>query len=358
MAVVDRKLRVGIIFGGRSSEHEVSLNSAASIIDHLDEKKYDVVPIGITKAGKWLSGIPPTKMLAREQEAEHDLKPALIDELYAINNTIDVAFPVMHGTYGEDGTLQGLLEMVNIPYVGCGVLGSALGMDKEKMKMIFRSVGLPTANSLTYRRHHWQSMPEMIMDAIEQYIGYPCFVKPTNSGSSIGVSKVYKRKQLRDAIQLATEYDNKVLIEENINCREVECSVLGYYDPVASLVGEVIMNHDFYDYDAKYFDKDSHTVVPADLPWAVTEEVRRLSIQAFLALDLSGLARVDFFIEKKTHRVFLNEVNTLPSFTPQCMYPKLCAASGLTYSLLLDQLIDLAFERYDERQRNRIYCQI
>jgi D-alanine-D-alanine ligase len=368
----EKKMRIGLIFGGRSGEHEVSLASATSVMANLDKDKYDVVPIGITKEGSWLLGVEPPQLLAAEQSVAPDIgleqttavtltgDPSLrrlisihSDEPLGAEGALDVIFPVLHGTYGEDGALQGLLEMANVPYVGCGVLGSALGMDKEKMKMVFRSVGLPVLDSLTYRRNQWERSPEAIINAVEHRICYPCFVKPVNLGSSVGVNKAHNREELQHAIRVATEYDRKIIIEEGIDCRELECSVLGNDEPLASVVGEVIPSNEFYDYNAKYIDGKSQVVIPADIPQAAAENVRRWAVQAFLALDLSGLARVDFFLERETGKVYINEVNTLPGFTQISMYPKLWEASGLSYSQLLDRLIELAIERHDDRQRNR-----
>ncbi len=369
MLTTEKKLRVGIIFGGRSCEHDVSLASAISVMAHLDTEKYEMVPIGISRSGQWLPGMPPKTLLAREQEQEQEVigekLPAVPDHahpvtaiadgsLLSMEETLDVVFPILHGANGEDGTVQGLLDLANVPYVGCGVLGSALGMDKEKMKLIFRAIGLSTVDALTFRRHCWEHAAEATLNNIEECLGYPCFVKPANGGSSIGVSKVYQRDGLERAIQLASEYDSKIIVEQAIACRELACSVLGNNDPTASVVGEVIVNQEFYDYHAKYFDTSSRTVVPADIPKPLADEIRHQAIQAFTALDLSGLARVDFFLEKETERLFINEVNTLPSFTQQCMYSRLCGASGLTYPLLLDHLIGLAIERHADRQRNRV----
>jgi len=367
-----KKQRIGLIFGGRSGEHEVSLASATSVMANLDSDKYEVVPIGITKEGTWLLGTEPARLIAAEQSVSVDagggettavtltsdprlrrLIPLQGSQPLEDNGALDVIFPVLHGTYGEDGTLQGLLEMANVPYVGCGVLGAALGMDKEKMKMVFQSVGLPSVDYLVYRRNQWERSPETIMDAIEQRLGYPCFVKPVNLGSSVGISKAHERAELEDAMHVAAQYDRKVIIEHGINCRELECSVLGNDEPLASVVGEVIASNEFYDYNAKYIDNKSQIIIPADIPQAAAEEVRRQAVAAFLALDLSGLARVDFFLEKETGRVYINEVNTLPGFTQISMYPKLWEASGLPYSQLLDRLIELAIERHEDKQRNR-----
>ena len=367
-----QKIRVGLVFGGRSGEHEVSLASATSVMANLDKEKYDVVPIGITKEGSWLLGVAPPWLLEAEQGAGHEegleqstavtltgdpslrrLIPVRGSEQLGAEGALDVVFPVLHGTYGEDGALQGLLEMANVPYVGCGVLGSALGMDKEKMKMIFSSVGLPVVEALTYRRNEWERSPEEIMDAVEQRLGYPCFVKPVNLGSSVGVNKAHNRDELAHAIRVAAEYDRKIIVERGINCRELECSVLGNDEPIASIVGEVVPSNEFYDYNAKYIDGKSHVIIPAAIPQATAEQVRRWAVQAFTALDLSGLSRVDFFLEKETGQVFINEVNTIPGFTQISMYPKLWEASGLSYAQLLDRLVELAIERHEDRQRNR-----
>jgi D-alanine-D-alanine ligase len=367
-----KKLRIGLIFGGRSGEHEVSLASATSVIANLDSDKYEVVPIGITKEGSWLLGTEPARLLESEQSVSSDtgtgqttavtltgdphlrrLIPLQGGERLQDNGALDVILPVLHGTYGEDGALQGLLEMANVPYVGCGVLGSALGMDKEKMKMVFQSVGLPSVNYLVYRRNEWERSPETIMDAVEQRLGYPCFVKPVNLGSSVGISKAHERGELEHAILVAAEYDRKIIIERGINCRELECAVLGNDEPLASIIGEVIANNEFYDYNAKYIDNKSQIIIPAPIPQATAEEVRRQAVTAFVALDLSGLARADFFLEKESGRIYINEVNTIPGFTQISMYPKLWEASGLSYPQLLDRLIELAIERHADKQRNR-----
>src|SRR5437667_2582422 len=367
-----KKIRIGLIFGGRSGEHEVSLASATSVMRKSKEVKYEVVPIGITKEGGWLLGTEPARLMAAEQDVTDEgstgsttavtltsdprlrrLIPLQEGEELRDNGALDVIFPVLHGTYGEDGTLQGMLEMANVPYVGCGVLGAALGMDKEKMKIVFQAVGLPIVDYLVYRRNEWERWPETIMDEIEQDLGYPCFVKPVNLGSSVGINKAHDRGELEHAIDVAAEYDRKIIIEHGINCRELECAVLGNDEPIASVVGEVIASNEFYDYNAKYIDNKSQIIIPANVPQATAEEVRRQSVQAFLALDLSGLARVDFFLEKETGKVYINEVNTLPGFTQISMYPKLWEASGLSYSQLLHRLIELAIERHEDKQRNR-----
>ncbi len=367
-----KKIRIGLVFGGRSGEHEVSLASATSVMANLDKEKYDVVPIGITREGSWLLGTEPARLMAADQyvgEESGDTQTTAVTltgdprlrrlipleggETLSGNGSLDVIFPVLHGTYGEDGTLQGMLEMANIPYVGCGVLGAALGMDKEKMKIVFQAIGLSNVDYLVYRRSEWERSPETIIEAIEQRLGYPCFVKPVNLGSSVGINKAHDRVELEHAMQVAAEYDRKIISERGINCREFECAVLGNDEPIASVVGEVIASNEFYDYNAKYLDNKSEVIIPAQIPQAVYEEIRRQSVKAFLALDLSGLARVDFFMEKETGHIYINEVNTLPGFTQISMYPKLWEASGLPYAELLDRLIELAIERYDDKQRNR-----
>ena len=368
-----KKQRIGLIFGGRSGEHDVSLASATSVMANLDKDTYEVVPIGITKEGGWLLGTEPARLMATEQDVSETsgtetttavtltgdprlrrLIPLQDGEELQDNGALDVIFPVLHGTYGEDGTLQGLLEMANVPYVGCGVLGAALGMDKEKMKIVFQAIGLPGVDYLVYRCNEWERSPETIMDAIEQRLVYPCFVKPVNLGSSVGINKAHDRVELEHAINVAAEYDRKIIIEQGINCRELECAVLGNDEPIVSVVGEVIASNEFYDYNAKYLDDKSQVIIPAEIAQATAEEVRRQAVKAFLALDLSGLARVDFFLENETGRVYINEVNTLPGFTQISMYPKLWEASGLPYPQLLDRLIELAIERHQDKQRNRI----
>jgi len=369
-----KKIRIGVVFGGRSGEHEVSLASACAVIDNLDPNKYEIVPIGITKSGQWLLGCEPAKLIAAGQGVELDnqqnqhtsvvaitgdptvrrLIPLQPDEQLGENDALDVIFPVMHGTYGEDGTMQGLLEMANIAYVGNGVLGAALGMDKEKMKMVFASANLPNVKYLVYRRSQWDRDPDAISAAIEEQIGYPNFVKPVNLGSSVGINKAHDREELRHAMNVAAEFDRKIIIEQGINCREFECAVLGNDEPIASVVGEVVAGNEFYDYDSKYAaNSTSETIIPAHIPQEASELIRRYAIQAFQALDLNGLARIDFFIDKDSNQIYINEVNTMPGFTPISMYPKLWAASGIPYNELLDRLIELGIARYEDRQRNR-----
>lgn len=352
------KLRVGVIYGGRSGEHEVSIASAAAIFKHLDPAKYEAVPIKIGKDGRWaLTGDVPKALSAAEvhrQQESTALQP--VEPTAALSSRhIDVVFPVLHGPYGEDGTVQGLLELANVPYVGAGVLGSAVGMDKAVMKTIFAANKLPIVAHLTVMRREWQSGASAIASRVAQELRYPVFVKPANLGSSVGISKAKDEETLRDAVELALRFDKKIVIEAAVpNAREIECAVLGNDDPEASVPGEIIVTHrdGFYSYDAKYIDADGATTkIPADLTPEMQARVRALSIEAFRALELSGMARVDFFIDRETNALYLNEVNTIPGFTSISMYPKMWEASGLSYSALLDRLLTLAIERHADKQR-------
>jgi D-alanine-D-alanine ligase len=373
---MSKKLRVGVIFGGRSGEHEVSVASAASVMRALDADKYDVVPIGITHEGRWLAGADPVKMRAGaamedsgEQSApvtavtitgdptRHGLVPTEApgggSGGSAGPGALDIVIPVLHGTYGEDGALQGLLEMAGVPYAGCGVLGSALGMDKEKAKLVFQAAGLPVVPWLMARRLEVERDAAAVYEGIEQRFPYPVFVKPANLGSSVGVGKAHDRRELVGALATALEFDRKAIVEPGINCRELECGVLGNDEPIASVVGEVVPSNEFYDYRAKYIDNASRLYIPAEIAPERSEELRRLAVAAFLALDLSGLARVDFFLDRDSGQVYVNEVNTMPGFTQISMYPKLWEASGIPYPELLDRLIQLGLERSADKQRNR-----
>ncbi len=362
------KLRVAVIFGGRSGEHEVSLASATSIMENLDRSKYEVIPIGITKEGRWLLDGEPMKELqagyskAGEEPALVSLSPQTSRPMPADSDwpthlhsqmAVDVVFPVLHGPFGEDGTVQGLLEMAGVPYVGAGVLASAAGMDKVIMKALFLQQGLPIVEQLVLRRREWEADPEGVMDRIEASIGYPCFTKPANLGSSVGISKATDRAGLAGALREAARYDRKLVVEQGIDAREIECSVLGNDDPVASVPGEIVPCHEFYDYRAKYVDEGSQLLIPAPVPPETAEEIRRIAVAAFKAVDCSGMARVDLFLEKGSGKVYLNEINTIPGFTKISMYPKLWEASGLPYSRLIDRLIELALERHGEKLRNQ-----
>jgi D-alanine-D-alanine ligase len=373
-----KKLRVGILFGGRSGEHEVSLLSAASILKSIDRTKYEAIPIGINKQGQWL---PPA-------EAEHllagDTKPAPIQlkskppQLNAaaapgealarpnpITQSLDVIFPVLHGTFGEDGTIQGLLELADIAYVGSGVLGSATGMDKTVMKQLFAAAGLPQTPHVNLLRSEWTADPKRSIKLIEKNLIYPIFVKPANLGSSVGISKVHDRSELTPAMDLAASYDRKLIIEQgvggpNAKPRELEVSVLGNDSPEASVVGEIVPGAEFYDYNAKYHSAASIPIIPADITEAQSNQIRKMAIAAFRACDCAGLARVDFLMEPATQskkgktkptRIYLNEINTMPGFTSISMYPKLWQATGLPYKQLIDKLINLAIERHREKQQ-------
>jgi D-alanine-D-alanine ligase len=383
-----RKLRVGIVFGGRSGEHEVSLRSAASVLAAIDKKKYDVVPIGIAKTGRWFLGEEAKEMLAGGTAATAAIKGraasqhALVPSAHATGSLlvpgsagkdrtqaealgVDVLFPVLHGTFGEDGTIQGLFELAGKAYVGSGVLGSSAGMDKDVMKRLFAAAGLPIVEHITLLRGAWQKSPRKAIAEIEANLRYPLFVKPANLGSSVGISKVHDRSELAPAIVLAASYDRKIVIEQGVGgkaaknkpadrARELEVAVLGNDDPKASVVGEIVPAKEFYDYEAKYESDGSIPIIPARLSKAQAKEVREMAVAAFHACDCSGLARVDFLLEPegrtgKPGRIYLNEINTMPGFTSISMYPKLWEASGLKYSDLIDRLLELALERRTER---------
>jgi D-alanine-D-alanine ligase len=349
------KLRVGVIFGGKSGEHEVSIASAASIFKHLDPARYDPVPIRIEKDGRWvLTGRVPTAISAAEvlkQASTEALQP--VEPTAAVSRSgVDVVFPVLHGPYGEDGTVQGLLELANVPYVGCGVLASAAGMDKAVMKMLFAARGLPVGSYLAAIRREWESNAKEIAARVERELRYPVFVKPANLGSSVGISKARSREEFDQAMTLALEFDRKVVIEAAVpNAREIECSVLGNDEPEASVPGEVIPSREFYDYEAKYIDEGSQTLIPAPLTGEQTTTIRRMAIEAFRAVDGAGMARVDFLMDRESGEIVLNEVNTIPGFTTISMYPKMWEATGLSYPALIDRLIALAVERHTEKQK-------
>ena len=349
-----KKLRVGILFGGRSGEHEISLLSAASILKAIDKKKYEVTPIGITREGRWVRDGDADALLAGHPVASSCESDSCLRGL-------DVIFPVLHGTFGEDGTIQGLLELADIAYVGSGVLGSATGMDKDVAKRLFAVFGLPQTPWVAMLRSEWCADPRKATRRIERALQYPVFVKPANLGSSVGISKVHDRSELAAAMDLAASYDRKLVIEQGVGGRakprELEVAVLGNDAPEASVVGEIVPGAEFYDYDAKYLSDTSVPIIPAKLTTAESKQIRRMAVDAFKACDCSGLARVDFLMEpaKKSRkaRVFLNEINTMPGFTSISMYPKLWDASGLKYTQLIDQLIELAIERHAEKQQTR-----
>ncbi len=340
--------------------------SARSVMDALDKNKYEVIPLGITRQGRWVTTEDAWQRLqamlhetgGKQQNSDNEVQPTSVLTRELVPGIeegtipyIDGIFPVLHGPYGEDGTLQGLLELADIPYVGSGVLGSALGMDKAAMKAVFRAEGLPVADYVLVMRWEWEEQRNGVIRRVEQRIGYPCFVKPANLGSSVGVSKVREPLALPAALDIAARYDRKILVEKAIDAREIECSVLGNDHPIASLPGEVIPRREFYDYEAKYFDEATQLIVPADLPPSKVMEVQELAVRAFLALDCAGMARADFFLDRRSGRLYINELNTIPGFTAVSMYPKMWEASGISYPELLDRLIQLAFERYRDRKR-------
>jgi len=365
-----KKLRVGILFGGRSGEHEVSLLSAASILKAIDRKKFEVVPIGITKTGRWLTDNNAKALLegaALEALPESAALPsdavtAMVPDAASLSSAggsgrLDLVFPVLHGTFGEDGTIQGLFELADIPYVGSGVLGSSAGMDKDVMKRLFSAARLPIVKHVSVLRSEWEKSPRKVVARIESALKYPLFVKPANLGSSVGISKAHDRTELGPALSLASRFDRKLVIEQGVGgakkkARELEVAVLGNDDPKASVVGEIIPGKEFYDYEAKYLSDGSVPVIPAKLTAAESKQIRAMAVEAFRACDLSGLARVDFLMEPDgKRRIYLNEVNTLPGFTSISMYPKLWEATGLGYSDLITTLIELALERHSERSR-------
>ena len=397
-----KKLRVGVLFGGRSGEHEISLLSAASVLNAIDKNKYEVVPIGITKDGLWVTAGHAEALLQGKQQARalragdpDTTEPAAIlrqgsaivippvptrtSSGSSANSSmipfqtgaaemsrrwsdhsiqVDVIFPVLHGTFGEDGTIQGLLELAGIAYVGAGVLGSACGMDKHIMKELFRAAGLPLVKHVTILRTDWEAAPAKVRRLVESKMPYPVFVKPANLGSSVGISKARSRPELAPAINEAALYDRKIVIEQGVGgkkrkAREIECSVLGNDRPAASAPGEVIPSTEFYDYEAKYLDEGSQLVIPAQLTKTQVKHVQKLAIAAFQAVDCSGLARVDFLMDPASKKLYLNEINTMPGFTSISMYPKMWAASGLSYPELIDRLIQFGLERHQEKKRNR-----
>ena len=358
-----KKIRVGLLYGGRSGEHEVSLRSARSILAAIDRRRFDIVPIGIARSGHWLSGDAARALLA---DSTTPAAPSAALELQATaaqlpepisTRSIDVVFPVLHGTFGEDGTIQGLLELADMPYVGSGVLGSAAGMDKDVMKRLFAQAGLPIVPHVTLLRADWEAHPRKSIAAIERALRYPLFVKPANLGSSVGISKVHDRRELAPALTLAARFDRKLVIEQGAasgskRARELEVAVLGNDALTASVVGEIIPGKEFYDYEAKYLSDTSVPIIPAKITAAESKKIRAMAIEAFRACDLAGMARVDFLMEPDgRRRIYLNEVNTLPGFTSISMYPKLWQASGLAYSDLITRLIELAMERHAERAR-------
>jgi D-alanine-D-alanine ligase len=383
--MVEPKVNVGVLFGGRSGEHEVSLASAQSVMANIDRSRYEVIPIGITKQGEWLVGGDPMAALtagaalsdlpALEGTAGSGPAALLADPsrpglwhlcpvkdpsaggqrraLSAVRLTeLDVIIPVLHGTYGEDGTVQGLLELAGVPYVGCGVMASAAAMDKAIAKDVLLAHDLPVLPYLVVKRKTWRADPESVVAEIEQRLPYPVFVKPANMGSSVGVAKVHDRSELAPAMDLAARYDRKLVVEQGIEAREIEVSVLGNDDPIASIPGEVVPGNEFYDYRAKYVDDTSDLLIPAPLDDEMTQRVREMALASYLALDCAGMARADFLLDKETGELWVNELNTIPGFTQISMYPKLWEATGLPYDELIDRLVQLALERFEDKSQS------
>ncbi|HOK42208.1 MAG TPA: D-alanine--D-alanine ligase family protein [Thermoclostridium caenicola] len=367
---MDRKIRVVVLFGGQSSEHEVSRISAQSVLENMDPNRYDIRMIGITKNGEWLrydgdikhlasgewENIARANLLPAPKKAE-DAVPTCMDLITTRDKDgrpepVDVVFPVLHGPNGEDGSVQGLLQLAGVPYVGCDILSSAACMDKEFTKLVLNQAGIPTAEYIKVYRDEIEGSVQVIQSRIEERFGWPCFVKPANAGSSVGVTKVRSPENLLEALRQAAKYDNKILIEEYIEGRELECAVLGNRHPMASVVGEIVPSNEFYDYNAKYLDGKSETIIPADIEPGVAEQIRDYAVKAFKAMGCSGLSRVDFFLQKGTNRVILNEINTMPGFTDISMYSKLWAASGIPYPELINRLIELAFEKHEQSIRS------
>ena len=361
-----RKLRVGVLFGGRSGEHEVSLASASSIIRGLDPQKYEAVPIGITKEGHWLIGAGAQKMLPEVlrtgQRVVMSADPTE-SALMPIDGSprgqkLDVIFPVIHGTFGEDGTMQGLLELAGLPFVGAGVLGSAIGMDKDVAKKLMQVAGIPVVPWIAVQRADWERDPKAIRRAVEKKFKYPVFVKPATLGSSVGMTKVHSRAELGPALDLAAEFAMKIMVERAVSAREIEVSVLGNHDPRASIPGEIVPHREFYDYAAKYLEEGTQLLIPAKLKKSEVKKVQSMAVTAFRTLELSGMARVDFFIEKRGGKIFLNEVNTIPGFTSISMYPKLWEANGIPFRELISKLIDLALEQHQEKARTKYQIEL
>jgi D-alanine-D-alanine ligase len=356
-----KRLRVGVLFGGRSGEHEVSLASAASVIRGLDPDKYEAVPIGISKEGHWLIGGAAQKLLPdvlkggrRVVMAADPTDAALIPlDRSEMGQKLDVVFPVMHGTYGEDGTIQGLLDLAGLPFVGAGVLGSAIGMEKDVAKRLLLQAKIPVVPWVTVYRADWERDPAGVQKQIETKFRYPLFVKPAALGSSVGMSKVHARSELKPALDLASEFAMKILVERAVSAREIEVSVLGNHDPKASVPGEIVPHREFYDYTAKYLEEGTALIIPAKLQPAQVRKIQALAVAAFRTLELLGMARVDFFMEKKTGKLYLNEVNTIPGFTSISMYPKLWEATGIPFRELIDRLITLALEVHQEKARTK-----
>jgi len=360
-----RKTRLGILFGGKSGEHEVSITSAASVIETLNPEEFDITAIGITKSGRLATIEEVRRMLPSKLRGRialdsalrgHDSTMSLTSNsgVNSFQSPPDIIFPLLHGPYGEDGTVQGLLEIADVPYIGSGVLASAVGMDKAVMKRLFLQEGLPVTPFRVVEVRNMENSLDSLGDDMEEKFGYPLFSKPANLGSSVGICKIHSRPEFEEAVRYSARFDRKILIEKGIDARELECAVLGNEEPQVSVVGEIIPSREFYDYNAKYVDNASELEIPARIGDAATDTVRGLARRAFNAIEASGLARVDFFLERRTGNILINEINTMPGFTPISMYAKLWAQSGIDFEGLIRRLIQLGFERFDERQSRRI----
>ena len=362
---MNHRVRVAILFGGQSDEHDVSLRSAKTVMDALDPDLYEVVKIGITREGHWLTqGDPHAQLVASSPmyaqlggTTEIAPQPEGTSGALALpslaTGSVDIVFPVLHGPMGEDGTVQGMLELLGVPYVGSSVLGSSLAMDKAATKMVLAQQGIAQADWALVQRRKWKTDPNGVEMKIAAELGFPCFVKPANLGSSVGIVKVHDASELPAALDVAAHYDRRIVVEKGITGRELEIAVLGNDDPIASVAGEIEPGHEFYDYEAKYLDDSANLIIPADLEPGTLAEMQRMATEAFKALDLAGMARVDFFLEAETNRLLINEVNTIPGFTSISMYPMLWAASGISNGELVQKLLALALERYDERRPAR-----
>jgi D-alanine-D-alanine ligase len=362
MTTERKRLRVGVLFGGRSGEHEVSLASASSVIRALDPEKYEAVPIGITKDGRWLVGAGAQRLLPEVLKSGQrvalpaDPTAAALMPLGEASQTgvrVDVMFPVLHGTFGEDGTVQGLLDLAGLPYVGAGVLASAVGMDKDVQKRLFQQARLPVVEFLAVPRAGWEARRQALLKLIERKFRFPVFVKPATLGSSVGMTKVHNRKELPGALDAAAEFAQKILVERAVTGREIEVSVLGNEAPQASVPGEIVPHREFYDYAAKYLEEGTRLVIPARLKKDQVKKFQEYAVRAFRAIEGTGMARVDFFLERRTEKILVNEINTIPGFTSISMYPKLWEASGVSYRELIDRLIELALAQHREKARTR-----
>ncbi|MEW6750215.1 MAG: D-alanine--D-alanine ligase family protein [Candidatus Latescibacterota bacterium] len=364
---MEKRIRVGVLFGGRSCEHEVSVTSARSVLEAIDRSKYEVMLIGISKEGRWLTAHDARRLLQPRVVHGEDLLPTVLDYpgggdlliqdaagATTDRRPVDVIFPILHGPYGEDGTVQGLLELAGVPYVGAGVVGSAVGMDKEMTRRILRAEGLPQVDHVVVRRVRWEREPGAVAQEVEARFAYPVFVKPVNLGSSVGITKAHDAAEFRAGVDLAAQFDYKIMVEADAgDCREVEVAVLGNEEPQASVPGEVVPGHEFYDYDAKYVDNSSQLAIPARLSEGAASRVRELAVRVFQVVEAAGMARVDFFVGRQDESILVNEINTIPGFTPISMYPKLWEASGIPYRELIDRLIQLALERHADRGKTR-----